>query len=196
MTTRLQDLQHPSAGTTLMSEWLTGTAERSRTAADALLHEWAAAPAPPGRLAQHVFLSLDGTGLFFYAQWTSDEEHLAWARARRTEVVSRVDALVPGIERPGLIRTRLARSVVHDARRPAGLVTVRTVAAGDVETATAPAPGLLAVHLHVTSDGERTIVVTEWADAASQEAAAGGDAGVKRYTHAHSFVDDHAGPRI
>ncbi|MBK3527229.1 MULTISPECIES: antibiotic biosynthesis monooxygenase [Streptomyces] len=194
MTTRLQDLQHPSAGTTLMSEWLTGTAERSRTAADALLHEWAAAPAPSGRLAQHVFLSLDGTGLFFYAQWTSDEEHLAWARARRTEVVSRVDALVPGIERPGLVRTRLARSVVHDARRPAGLITVRTVVAGDVETATAPAPGLLAAHLHVTSDGERTVVVTEWADAASQEAAAGGEAGVKRYTHAHSFVD-HAGPR-
>ncbi|MCL3994553.1 hypothetical protein [Streptomyces lavenduligriseus] len=125
--TRLQNLQHPSAGTTLMSEWLTGTAERSRTAADALLHEWAAAQAPAGRLAQHVFLSLDGTGLFFYAQWTSDEEHLAWARARRSEVVSRVDALVPGIERPGLIRTRLARSVVHDARRPAGLFTVRTV---------------------------------------------------------------------
>ncbi|MFF9671143.1 antibiotic biosynthesis monooxygenase [Streptomyces eurythermus] len=193
--TRLQNLQHPSAGTTLMSEWLTGTAERSRTAADALLHEWAAAQAPAGRLAQHVFLSLDGTGLFFYAQWTSDEEHLAWARARRTEVVSRVDALVPGIERPGLIRTRLARSVVHDARRSAGLFTVRTVSAGDVEAATAPVPGLLAAHLHVTSDGERTVVVTEWADAASQEAATRSDAGVKRYTHAHSFVDDHAGRR-
>jgi hypothetical protein len=128
--TRLQDLHHPSAGTTLMSEWLTGTAERSRTAADALLHEWAAAQAPAGRLAQHVFLSLDGTGLFFYAQWTSDEEHLAWARARRTEVVSRVDALVPGIERPGLIRTRLARSVVHDARRPGGGGTRRPVGGG------------------------------------------------------------------
>ncbi|MEU2435463.1 antibiotic biosynthesis monooxygenase [Streptomyces rubradiris] len=189
--TRLQDLQHPSAGTTLMSEWLTGTVERSRTAADALLQEWAAAQAPAGRLAQHVFLALDGTGLFFYAQWTSDEEHLAWARARRTGVVGRVDALVPGIERPGLTRTRLTRSVVHDARSPAGLFAVHTVAAGDADTATAPAPGLLAAHLHVTSDGERTVVVTEWTDAASQEAASGGDPGVKRYTHAHSFVDDH-----
>ncbi|CAL9325058.1 antibiotic biosynthesis monooxygenase [Streptomyces sp. SudanB182_2057] len=190
--TRLRDLQHPRAGTTLMSEWLTGTAERSRTAADALRHEWAAAQAPAGRLAQHVFLSLDGTGLFFYAQWTSDEEHLAWARARRTEVVGRVDALVPGIERPGLTRTRLTRSVVHDGRSPAGLFAVHTVAAGDADTATAPAPGLLAAHLHVTSDGERTIVVTEWTDAAAQEAASGGEPGVKRYTHAHSFVDDHA----
>ncbi|MEU7085298.1 antibiotic biosynthesis monooxygenase [Streptomyces achromogenes] len=193
--TRLQDLHHPSAGTTLMSEWLTGTAERSRAAVDALLHEWAAAQAPSGRLAQHVFLSLDGTGLFFYAQWTSDDDHLAWARARRTEVVSRVDALVPGIERPGLIRTRLVRSVVHDEKRPAGLFAVHTVAAGDVETATAPAPGLLAAHLHATPDGERTIVVTEWADVASQEAAAGGDAAVRRYTHAHSLFDDQTGRR-
>ncbi|GHG99583.1 antibiotic biosynthesis monooxygenase [Streptomyces rubradiris] len=174
-----------------MSEWLTGTAERSRTAADALFHEWTAAQAPPGRLAQHVFLALDGTGLFFYAQWTSDEEHLAWARARRTEVVGRVDALVPGIERPGLTRTRLTRSVVHDAHSPAGLFAVRTVAAGDADAATAPSPGLLGAHLHVTSDGERTVVVTEWTDAASQEAASGGDPGVKRYTHAHSFVGDH-----
>ncbi|MEV4342007.1 antibiotic biosynthesis monooxygenase [Streptomyces sp. NPDC049590] len=174
-----------------MSEWRTGTAERSRTALDALLGEWSAARTPPGRLAQHVFLSLDGAGLFFYAQWASDEEHLAWARAHRTEVVSRVDTLVPGIERPGLIRSRLARSVVHDARRPAGLFAVHTVAPGGVEAATAPAPGLLAAHLHVTSDGGRTVVVTEWTDSAAQEAATGGDAGVKRYTYAHSLVDDH-----
>jgi hypothetical protein len=189
--TRLRDLHHPAAGTTLLSEWLTGTAERSRAAMDALLGEWSAARTPPGRLAQHVFLSLDGTSLFFYAQWTGDEEHLAWARAHRAKAVGRVDTLVPGIERPGLLRTRLARSVVHDAKRPAGLFAVRTVAPGDAEAATSPAPGLLAAHLHVTPDGGRTVVVTEWTGAAAQEAATGGDAGVKRYTHAHSLVDDH-----
>ena len=85
-----------------MSEWLTGTAERSRMAADAVLDEWVKGETPSGRLAQHVFLSMDGASLFFHAKWTSHDDHLAWARARRAGVVSRVDTLVPGIERPGL----------------------------------------------------------------------------------------------
>jgi heme-degrading monooxygenase HmoA len=188
--TRFLDLVRPAAGTALLSEWRTGTAERSRTAADALIAEWAAAETPPGRLAQHVFLSMDGASLLFYAQWASDEDHLAWARARRADVVSRVDTLVPGIERPGLTRTRLHRSAVHDAERPAGVFVVSTMAAGDVEAAVVPAPGLLAAHVHLTPDGERAIVVAEWTDAASHEAATAGDVSFKRYTLHHSFVDD------
>ncbi|WP_318199658.1 antibiotic biosynthesis monooxygenase [Streptomyces sp. SCL15-4] len=161
-----------------MSEWLTGTAERSRAALDAVREQWATDRTPPGRLAQHVFLSLDGTGLFFYTQWTSDADHLAWARARRSGLVDRVDTLVPGIERPGLTRTRLVRSVVHDARRPARLFAVRRMPAAAAEAAvTPPAPGLLAAHLHVTPDGERAVVVTEWTDAAET-----GDTGAKWYT--------------
>lgn len=188
--TRFLDLVSPAAGTALLSEWLTGTAERSRAAADALVEEWAAAETPPGRLAQHVFLSMDGASLLFYAQWTSDEAHLTWARARRTGIVSRVDTLVPGIERPGLTRTRLRHSAVRDAERPAGVFVVSAMAAGDAETTVAPAPGLLAAHVHLTSDGERAIVVTEWTDVASHEAATAGDVNFKRYTLYHSFVDD------
>ncbi len=188
--TRFLDLVSPAAGTALWSEWLTGTAERSRAAADALIDEWAAAATPSGRLAQHVFLSTDGAGLLFHAQWISDEEHLAWARARRAGVVSRVDTLVPGIERPGLTRTRLHRSVVHDAERPAGVFVVSAMAAGDVESTGVPAPGLLAVHVHLAADGERAIVVAEWTDVLSHEAATAGDVSFKRYTLYHSFVED------
>ncbi|MFD0021782.1 hypothetical protein [Streptomyces sp. NPDC058382] len=180
--TRFIDLVQPTARTALLSEWLTGTSERSRAAAAAVTEEWAAAETPPGRLAQHVFLSTDGTGLLFYAQWTSDEEHLAWARAHRADSVGRVDTLVPGIERPGLDRTRLHRSVVHDAVRPAGVFVVTTVAAVDAESVVGPAPGLLAAHVHLTSDGARAIVITEWSDAASHDVAGAGDAPFRRYT--------------
>ena len=190
---RFLDLVHPAAGTALISQWRTGTAERSRTAADAVIDEWAAAETPPGRLAQHVFLSTDGTGLLFYAQWTSDEDHLAWARARRDAMVSRVDTLVPGIERPGLRRTRLDRSVTHDAVRSAGLLAVGTVAVADVKGVVGPEQGLLAAHVHLTADGERAIVVTEWTDTASHETATRGAPAFERYTLHHSFLHDRVG---
>lgn len=173
-----------------MSEWVTGTAERSRTAADAMVAEWTAAGTPSGRLAQHVFVSLDGASLFFHAQWTDDDEHLAWARARRTGVVGRVDTLVPDVERPGLTRTRLANSVVHDARRPAGFFGVSTMAADDAETVAVRTSGLLAAHVHLTSDGERAIVVTEWADTDPQEVALMGGVRVRPFMLYRSFVDD------
>ncbi|MET9530853.1 MULTISPECIES: antibiotic biosynthesis monooxygenase [unclassified Streptomyces] len=188
--TRFLDLVHPAAHTALISEWLTGTSERSRTAADAVIGEWAAAETPTGRLAQHVFLSTDGAGLLFYAQWTSDEDHLAWARAHRGDMVSRVDTLVPGIERPGLNRTRRHRSVVHDAVRPTGIFVVSTMAATDVHSVVRPAPGLLGAHVHLTSGEERAIVIAEWADAASHDEAALGAAPFKRYTLHHSFLED------
>ncbi|MFE1773711.1 antibiotic biosynthesis monooxygenase [Streptomyces sp. NPDC059008] len=188
--THFLDLVHPRAGTALISEWLTGTAERARAAVDAMIDEWAAAAEPPSALlAQHVFLSTDGTGLLHYAQWTSDEEHLAWARVRRPAVVGRVDALVPGIERPGLNRTRLHRSVVHDAEHRPGVFVVTATAAGEAEDIVRAAPGLLAGHLHLTADGARAIVVTEWTDAAAHEAAAGDRPAFKRYTLHHSFHD-------
>ncbi|MGW1409714.1 antibiotic biosynthesis monooxygenase [Streptomyces sp. NPDC002403] len=184
--TRFLDIVRPSARTALISEWLTGTFERSHTAADAVIDEWAAAETPAGRLAQHVFLSTDGAGLLFYAQWTSDEEHLSWARARRADVVGRIDTLVPGIERPGLDRTRLHRSVLHDEVSPAGIFAVGTVATADAQSLVGPAPGLLAAHVHLASSEERAIVITEWTDAASHDAAGFGGTS-KRYTLHHSF---------
>ncbi|WP_438295412.1 antibiotic biosynthesis monooxygenase [Streptomyces sp. HUAS TT7] len=190
--THFLDLVHPAAGTALISEWITGTPEHSHAAADAMIDEWAAAEPPSALLAQHLFISTAGTGLLFYAQWTSDEAHLAWARARRLEMVSRVDTLVPGIERPGLNRTRLHRSVVHDAKRRPGVFAVTTMAADDAENTVMAAPGLLGEHIHLTADGERAIVVTEWTDAAAQEAAVTDGLDVKQYTLHHSFLNEHA----
>ncbi|MFF4601797.1 hypothetical protein ACFY12_03420 [Streptomyces sp. NPDC001339] len=194
--THFMELVQPEAGTALISEWRTGASELSRAAADAMIGELEAAETPSALLAQHLFLSTDGTSLLFYAQWTSDEDHLVWARAHRNARVSRIDAIVPGIERPGLNRTRLHRSVVHDADRRPGVFVVTTMATDEAEGAVRPTPGLLAGHIHLTTDGERAIVVTEWTDAASHEAAvttASGTSGTghqqyKRYTLHHSFL--------
>ncbi|GAU65170.1 2-polyprenyl-3-methyl-6-methoxy-1,4-benzoquinol hydroxylase [Streptomyces sp. NBRC 110611] len=190
--THFTELVHPDAGTALISEWRTGAPERSRAAADAMIGEFAAAETPSALLAQHLFLSTDGTSLLFYAQWTSDEDHLVWARAHRDARVSRIDTLVPGIERPGLNRTRLRRSVIHDAEGCPGVFGVATVAADDAEGTVLPTPGLLAAHVHLTTDGARAIVITEWTDAASHEAVAAATddgPGSQRYTLHHSFLD-------
>ncbi|GAA0450333.1 hypothetical protein [Streptomyces olivaceiscleroticus] len=97
---------------------------------------------------------------------------------------------MPGIERPGLPRTHLARNVVHDAERPAGVFVVSTVAVDEVNTTVVSASGLLAAHVHLTSDGERAMVVTELTDAASHEATTPGGVGFKRYTLYHACADD------
>ncbi|MFB8084988.1 antibiotic biosynthesis monooxygenase [Streptomyces sp. NPDC055992] len=188
--THFTDLLQPTAGTALMSRWLTGGAERSHAAAAAVTEEWAAAEtAPAGRLAQHIFLALDGTGLLFYAQWTSDEAHLAWARAHRTTIVSRVDATVPGIQRPGLHRTRLDRSVIHQTDGATGIFAVSTMAAPDTESALAPQPGMLAAHVHLTPNRERVHLITEWARTASHEQALIDGYQAEPYTLLHALVD-------
>ncbi|MEU3369247.1 hypothetical protein ABZ734_01950 [Streptomyces sp. NPDC006660] len=190
--THFLDLVHPAAGTALISEWHTGTPERSRAAADAMIGEWAAAEMPSALLAQYIFLSTDGTGLLFYAQWTSDENHLTWVRARRAGMVNRVDTLVPGIVRPGLNRTRLHRSVVHDAEHEPGVFGLSVVATDRADDVATAAPGLLGAHLHLTPDGRRAFVLTEWADAAAQEAADNHAGGSRQYTLHHSFLNDRS----
>ncbi|MCF3102146.1 antibiotic biosynthesis monooxygenase [Streptomyces roseoverticillatus] len=177
--TRIAALQQPTAGITLMSRWITGTPERSRAAADALL-DASAGDAAGAQLALHVFEDVDGAGLLTYAQWTSAEDHLAFVREGRATRVARVDTLVPGIERPGLDRTHLYRSTVLDADGAAELfVVTRHDTGGRPEDRRAWADaraaaltdagheGLLAAHFHLTVDGERVVEIAEWSSAAA-----------------------------
>ncbi|WP_116212209.1 hypothetical protein [Streptomyces olivoreticuli] len=180
-TPRLHEIIRPRTGTFLLSRWGTGTPDRTRAAAEAIAEEWTTGAKPEGHLAQHMYLDVDGTGILHYAQWRSDEEHLEFARALRPAVISRVDRLVPGIERPGLRRTRLHRSVVTDATSAAGILAVTTLATPDPE----PRPGALAAHVHAGTDGGPAVELAEWADLAAYEAAAGERPGadVRLYTY-------------
>ncbi|MFI9724346.1 hypothetical protein ACIHFE_32715 [Streptomyces sp. NPDC052396] len=175
---RLHTMHRPEAGITLISRWDTGTPERSRTAADTLLAGWPNRPA--GELWQHIFIDLDGSGLLFYSQWTSAEAHLEFARSQRAAALQPVEELVPGIERPGLNRTRLGPGVVPDAVRAAAVTSVGVLPGDEAVAAEAaaklaggPPPGLLAAHFHPTLDGSRVVVVSEWTDRTAQDAAPG-----------------------
>ncbi|MYW02582.1 antibiotic biosynthesis monooxygenase [Streptomyces sp. SID3343] len=180
------DATRSDAGTVLVSSWVVGTAERQRIAADLMLDEWEARQRPDALLSLNAFLSLDGGHILYYAQWTNDEDHLTWVRNGRAEAVSRVDSVIPGIERPGLTRYQPPHTVVPvgtgDASRRPGFVvaiTFRTESpaaqraltnAIAARLRTQPIPGLIAAHVHDDRSGDRVLNWAEWADEQSWRA--------------------------
>ncbi|GGR49435.1 antibiotic biosynthesis monooxygenase [Streptomyces netropsis] len=205
----LPRIGRPDAGTHLVSEWIVGSAEGSRTAADMALAEWSENKGrgpdgdTDGSLALHIFLNTDGSSLLHYSQWTSDEAHLAWARNRRDGMIGKLDEVVPGIERPGLHRTRVYRSITADTTLTPGLIVLATVDADTPErqrswadTVVAaqqetPLPGLVSAHFHLTKDGTRVLKYSEWSDVAAHEAALP----VLAASPAWGKVLEHAGTR-
>ncbi|MFD7924178.1 antibiotic biosynthesis monooxygenase [Streptomyces sp. NPDC059740] len=131
---------HPSAGTVLVSEWIVGTPERGLAATQALLGEWRDLSSrfrPHGFLRLSCFAAADGEALLCLGQWTGDEEHTAFVRRHRQDMVGRIDQEVPGIERPGLRRYRVRHRVASgpEAGAPGAALLVRA------ELSTAPEAG-------------------------------------------------------
>ncbi|MDF3288030.1 hypothetical protein [Streptomyces silvisoli] len=106
-----------------------------------------------------------------HAQWVSDEAHIAFAREHRQDMVNRIDQAIPGIERPGLSRYRLLRSVVPDGAPDRGeSITLLYVATQTAEHArrwadatadslrNAPPAGIGAAHLLASTDGKRALL--------------------------------------
>ncbi|MFI6474886.1 antibiotic biosynthesis monooxygenase [Streptomyces sp. NPDC050516] len=171
MTThQLPDLARPDAGTTLISEWIVDTPDRQDRAGRALLGEWGELSArvrPKAFLQLSCFASADGRVLLSVAQWTSDEAHLAFVREHRADMVGRIDREVPGIRRPGLVRYRLAHTVVPDGTGD-DTTDMIVVARAESESAShaerwaeatadrlraAPPLGMGAAHVFVSEDG-------------------------------------------
>ncbi|MFE0379987.1 antibiotic biosynthesis monooxygenase [Streptomyces inhibens] len=176
--TDFPDIRRDDAGTVLISPWIVPDASFQRPAADSVLAEWEHRQRPDAMLSLTAFLSTDGSHVLHYAQWTDDDAHREWGRTRRPAVVGRIDAAIPGIRRPGLVRYRRYRSYVPQrpvGRRPALLVTPAFATAGaDAQRALADTvvdlltreqvPGLLGAHFHLSQDGERVLNVAEWTD--------------------------------
>ncbi|UKY52639.1 antibiotic biosynthesis monooxygenase [Streptomyces inhibens] len=172
------DFRRDDAGTVLLSPWIVPDAAFQRPAADSVLAEWEHRQRPDAMLSLTAFLSTDGSHVLHYAQWTDDDAHREWGRTKRPAVVGRIDAAIPGIRRPGLVRYRRYRSYVPPrpvGRRPALLVTPAFATAGaDAQRALADTvvdlltreqvPGLLGAHFHLSQDGERVLNVAEWTD--------------------------------
>ncbi|MEV0262238.1 antibiotic biosynthesis monooxygenase [Streptomyces sp. NPDC050617] len=172
------DFTRTDAGTSLVSEWLTGTPERSRAAADAVLDQWQANELPEALLSLSNFIAEDGASILHYAQWTSNDAHRAYVKVHRPVMIERIDAQLPGIERPGLTRYRYYRSFVVDRTHPAGvLIAVRLEADSErlrrkwidsiADTTEHEPPGLVAGHFHLAEDGRGILNLAEWTDVRS-----------------------------
>ncbi|MFE3946389.1 antibiotic biosynthesis monooxygenase [Streptomyces sp. NPDC059118] len=174
-TLQLPDLARPDAGTTLISEWIVDGPDRQDRAGRALLGEWGELSArfrPEAFLRLSCFASADGRVLLSVAQWTSDEAHLAFVREHRAEMVGRIDREIPGIRRPGLVRYRLAHTVVTDSadNDTTDVIVVAHSETGPVLHATrwaeataerlraAPPPGMGTAHVFVDEDGARGLL--------------------------------------
>jgi heme-degrading monooxygenase HmoA len=187
-TSAFPEVRRSDAATALISSWIVPDPAVQVAAADAVLDAWEGQERPDAMLSLSVFLGLDGTEVLHYAQWTSDEAHREWARAHRPAALAPVDAAIPGIRRPGLVRYRLDRSHVPATApgRPPGLLVtpVFTTAGPDARRALtdtvldalaeAQVPGLLGAHLHRSQDGSRVLNHAEWEDLAAWRAFADG----------------------
>ncbi|MEU7581541.1 antibiotic biosynthesis monooxygenase [Streptomyces sp. NPDC041068] len=175
------DVRRADAGAILVSSWIVPAPDVQRQAADLVIEGWQDEERPDAMLSITTFLGEDGTQVLNYAQWTDDDAHLAWARARRAQGVSKVDRIVPGIRRPGLLRYALHGSYAPEenvGRTPKALVTPAFEtdgpksqrALGDTVIAMLerlrPA-GLLAAHIHASKDGRRVLDHAEWEDLAA-----------------------------
>lgn len=173
-TLQLPDLARPDAGTTLISEWIVDTPDRQDRAGRALLGEWGELSArfhPEAFLRLSCFASADGRVLLSVAQWTSDDAHLAFVREHRAEMVGRIDHEIPGIRRPGLLRYRLAHTVVSDgagddttdvivarAESEPTSDAVRWTEATADRLRAAPPPGMGTAHVFVSEDSARGLL--------------------------------------
>ncbi|MER6385296.1 antibiotic biosynthesis monooxygenase [Streptomyces sp. NPDC001250] len=178
-TVHFPDVRRPDAGTALVSQWIVSAPELQHRAADLLIAEWERQDdRPDAMLSLTAFLSEDGLRILFYAQWTDDDAHRAWARTRRPATVGRIDEELPGIQRPGLVRYALGRSHLPadaEGRKPGLLVTpafrtdgpaTQRRLAGTVLAILEEeqVPGLLGAHFHLSKDGEQVLNFAEWED--------------------------------
>lgn len=66
----------------------------------------------PGFLSAHFHLSMDGTRVLNYSQWTSESAYSDFQRDPNTEVLQRAIADVPGVQEKESVGYRLYLSVV------------------------------------------------------------------------------------
>jgi heme-degrading monooxygenase HmoA len=171
------DVTRLDAGTVLVNRWYVGTPERQHAGADALVAEWERTPWPDGFIAASCLLSTDGDTIVTYSQWTSDEAHRSFAQSKATPAPTTAGGSI--LEPAEPVRFRLRRSVVAPGGPQAvGCIVIPTfdvdgperqrhiidVVAGPPDSEPEAVPGLIAAHLHASTDGTRVINYAEWTD--------------------------------
>ncbi|GGO50032.1 MULTISPECIES: antibiotic biosynthesis monooxygenase [Streptomyces] len=173
------DPTRADVGLAFFSTWDVGTPERQEATVDAIAKAWESRPWPhEGLLSYHVYAGEDGATLMHHSQWRDDDAYQAFFAQGRDARNADIDTAVPGIERLGLTRTSLYRSVTPGSGTgavPEAFVTVDVEFEGPdadrqrswVDTVltaigTGPVPGLLAAHFHLSTDGTRIVNYAEW----------------------------------
>ncbi len=178
------DFTRADAGIVKASTWDVGTPERQHQAVEAVQEAWNSREWPrPGPLSYTVHAGEDGKTLLHYSQWADEESYHAFFRSGRDERNADIDAAVPGIERLTLNTYELYRSsagVDPYAPEPGCVVIVDVEFEGAdgarqrdwvdrvfeaLGTDPMPAPGGIAGHFHVSTDGTRVLNYAEWVSA-------------------------------
>ncbi|WP_051846379.1 antibiotic biosynthesis monooxygenase [Streptomyces sp. NRRL F-5053] len=189
----LPDPADPRCDGALFGLWRLSSGEHAHAAAEAVRTVWAARPWPSERLLSYsVLVDTEGTTLLHCSQVTElRAPGAASSREQAAERSAAVDALVPGIERLGVIGARRHRSSTppgpRDASRVGCVVLVtRELAPADADGARALvdtlfasgagaplAPGLIGAHFHISPDGGHVLNYAEWTDEQAHRAAVG-----------------------
>jgi len=190
------DFTRADVGCAITSVWYLGTYERQRAAADAAMDAWQKLPWPEGCISFNCYLSPDGKLVWFYGQWASEEAHRAFSQRQRSLVAEAVDRAVTNVQRMGVVRSRVHRSMSQRSDLFPGCIILVTIATDgpkeqlQVEETIfarvvkdgAPAhPGGIGGHLLFSNDGKRVLVYAEWtSEAAHRDAMQSGVLGGKR----------------
>lgn len=175
---RIPDIGRNDLGAVMVSEWTVGTPERQTALVEAFTAAWKDVPWPQGLLSVNLMLCTDGATLLNYAQWTSEDAYQEFVRTDRQALVDRIDRAVPGIERSVPVNYWLYRSGVRQDPPPTGCIVVVSVEfdGSDVDrqrqwvdtvfdalaSETAPHPGGISGHFHISVDGTRVLNYAEW----------------------------------
>lgn len=190
VTTRSPSFPDPNVGLVMSSEWILGTPERQRAAADAVVESWRSRGWPAGLHSYTILIGTDGSTLRHYSRWDSESAFADFQAQQRDERVTPVDEKVPGIVRQGLQRYRLYRA--HQTPEPAVSPETVVIATGtftnraeieafvdgmlDSQTPEEEPTGtddLVSAHFHVSLDGTELLNYARWTDDAAYEKSMG-----------------------
>jgi hypothetical protein len=172
-------------GTVLFGTWRVGAPARQEAAVEAIASAWRARAWPGGGLRSYAVLTgEDGSSVLHVSQLAEGgggPPDTGWKRE--------VDAAVPGIERDGVVASRLRTSTpAYGAAGDAGCVVLVTrvfdgpdldrayglvQAMFDGGAAVPPAEGMISAHFLVSLDGARVFNYALWASVDAHREAVG-----------------------
>ncbi len=117
----LPEINRPSVGLILMSEWLVNGDEEQVKVADAAMKVWEQFPNPEGLLSYSCYLGLDGNNIAYYSQWKDEESQQQFLHLlKRKKKINETSQF----EREMVGKFCLCRSAVSDTSAVPGCIVI------------------------------------------------------------------------